>query len=151
MLIWIFSFITAVFSVTWSFRNHLNMPICCSRTIYYYYQCWKLLCCLIFLWYTTTKNFRVWFMLYVRQTDRNHWTFYSLNNPEKKTVSTKILSSNKFSIIIRFSIDNSAPVTTVLVKSEQQISILEWFLKDHVTLRTGVLMLKIQLCITGIN
>ncbi len=34
---------------------------------------------------------------------------------------------------------------------EQQISILEWFLKDHVTLKTGVMMLKIQLCITGIN
>ncbi len=27
----------------------------------------------------------------------------------------------------------------------------EWFLKDHVTLKTGVIMLKIQLCITGIN
>ncbi len=26
-----------------------------------------------------------------------------------------------------------------------------WFLKDHVTLKTGVMMLKIQLCITGIN
>ncbi len=27
--------------------------------------------------------------------------------------------------------------------AEQQIIILEWFLKDHVTLNTGVLMLKI--------
>ncbi len=34
---------------------------------------------------------------------------------------------------------------------EQQISTLEWFLKDHVTLKTGVIMLNIQLCITGIN
>ncbi len=34
---------------------------------------------------------------------------------------------------------------------KQQISILEWFLKDHVTLKTGVMMLKIQLCITGMN
>ncbi len=34
---------------------------------------------------------------------------------------------------------------------EQQISISEWFLKDHVTLKTGVMMLKIQLCITEIN
>ncbi len=25
---------------------------------------------------------------------------------------------------------------------QQQISILEWFLKDHVTLKTGVMMLK---------
>jgi len=28
---------------------------------------------------------------------------------------------------------------------EYQIIILEWFLKDHVTLKTGVTMLKIQL------
>ncbi len=26
---------------------------------------------------------------------------------------------------------------------EQQVSILEWFLKDHVTLKSGVMMLKI--------
>ncbi len=29
--------------------------------------------------------------------------------------------------------------------------ILEWFLKDHMTLKTGVMMLKIQLCITWIK
>ncbi len=29
---------------------------------------------------------------------------------------------------------------------EHQISILEWSLKDHVTLKTGVMMLKTQLC-----
>jgi len=29
---------------------------------------------------------------------------------------------------------------------EQQISILERFLKDHVMLKTGVMKLKIQLC-----
>ncbi len=34
---------------------------------------------------------------------------------------------------------------------EQQISILKWFLNDHVTLKTGVMMLKIQLYITGIH
>jgi len=28
---------------------------------------------------------------------------------------------------------------------EQQIIILDWFLKDHVTLKTGGMMLKIQL------
>jgi len=26
---WIFSVITSAFSVTWSFRNHSNMMICC--------------------------------------------------------------------------------------------------------------------------
>ncbi len=30
---WIFSIITPVFSVTWSFRNHSNMLILCSRNI----------------------------------------------------------------------------------------------------------------------
>jgi len=29
---------------------------------------------------------------------------------------------------------------------EEQISMLEWFLKYHVTLKTGLMMLKIQLC-----
>ncbi len=28
---------------------------------------------------------------------------------------------------------------------------LEWFLKDRVTLKTGVMMLKTQLCTTAIN
>ncbi len=32
------------------FRNHSNMLICCSRNISDYYQCWKQLCCFIFLW-----------------------------------------------------------------------------------------------------
>ncbi len=36
---WIFS-ITSVFSVTWFFRYHSNMLICCSTNIYYY-KCWK--------------------------------------------------------------------------------------------------------------
>ncbi len=34
---WIFSIITPVFSVTWSFGNHYNMLIWCSRNLYYYY------------------------------------------------------------------------------------------------------------------
>jgi len=34
---------------------------------------------------------------------------------------------------------------------EQQTGILKLYLKDHVTLQTGVMMLKIKLCITGIN
>jgi len=31
--------ITPVFSVTWSFRNHSDILIFCSRNISYYYQC----------------------------------------------------------------------------------------------------------------
>ncbi len=34
---------------------------------------------------------------------------------------------------------------------EQKISILEWFLKEDETLRIGVMMLKMQLCIKLIN
>ncbi len=53
-------------------------------------------------------------------------TFYSSKNPEKSiTVSTKLLRSTTF-----FSIANK--------KKLEQISILEWFLNDHVTLKTGV-------------
>jgi len=44
------SIITPVFIVTWSFRIHSNMLICWFRDIYYYYQCWKQLYCLIFSW-----------------------------------------------------------------------------------------------------
>ncbi len=69
------------------------------------------------------------------------WTFYSLKNPEKKKItdSTKLLSSTTV-----FNIDqNKIP--------EQQISILKWFPKDHVTLMIGVMMLKIQLSFAGIN
>ncbi len=47
---WIFSTITPVFSVTWSFINHSDMLICCSRNISYYNQSWKQFCCIIFLW-----------------------------------------------------------------------------------------------------
>jgi len=47
---WIFSIITPVFSVTWSFRNHSNMLIFCWRNISDYYQCWKQSCYFIFLW-----------------------------------------------------------------------------------------------------
>ncbi len=47
---WIFSIITPVFSVTWSFRTHSIMPICCSRNIYDYYQCWKQVRWSIVLW-----------------------------------------------------------------------------------------------------
>ncbi len=43
---WIFSIITAVFSVTRFFRNHSNM-LFCSRNISYYYQCFMGILCLI--------------------------------------------------------------------------------------------------------
>ncbi len=39
-------FSAAITPVTW---NHSNMLICCSTNYSYYYQCWKQLCCLIFM------------------------------------------------------------------------------------------------------
>jgi len=50
-------------------------------------------------------------------------------------VSTKKLSSTAV-----FNIDNKC-----------KIGILERYLKDHATLKTGVMMLTVQLCITKIN
>ncbi len=61
-------------------------------------------------------------------------TFYSWNN--LVFYFHKILSSTTV-----FKIDN----TNIYIYIEQQISILPWFLKDHVTLKSGVTMLKIQL------
>jgi len=41
MMAKLISIITPVSSVTWSFRNHYDMLICCSRNITCYYQCWN--------------------------------------------------------------------------------------------------------------
>ncbi len=41
------------------FRNHSNMLIYCSTNISDYYQCWKQLCCTIFLW-------KPWYILFFR-------------------------------------------------------------------------------------
>ncbi len=60
---WIFSITGVVFSVTRSFRNRSNMLICCSRSIYDYYRCWKL-----FLWKLIIHNCIllgiIWFYIY---------------------------------------------------------------------------------------
>ncbi len=42
-------------------------------------------------------------------------------------------------------------IETSWTKTVKMIRILEWFLKDHVTLTTRVMMLKMQLYLTGIN
>ncbi len=46
----------------------------------------------------------------------------------KKTVSTAILNSTTFSTLI------------IIIFIERKIGILEWFLKDHVTLKSGVMI-----------
>ncbi len=45
---WIFSIITPVFSVTWS--SEIILICWFAAQISYNYQCWKGLCCFIFLW-----------------------------------------------------------------------------------------------------
>ncbi len=47
LFLWLFSIITPVFRVTWSFRNYSNMLI---KKLFSYYWCFKQLCCWIFLW-----------------------------------------------------------------------------------------------------
>ncbi len=67
----------------------------------------------------------------------------SSKDPEKKLAwfPTNILSSTAV-----FNVVNTIKINNI----EYQISILERFLKKHVT-KTGVMFVKIQLCITGIN
>ncbi len=51
-----FSVIKKLFSsslLTWSFRNHSNMLICCSRNIFVYYWCWNSCATSYFLWKTS--------------------------------------------------------------------------------------------------
>ncbi len=70
------------------------------------------------------------------------WTFYPSKNPENKciTVYTKIFWSNFFSTLII--------IRNVSWAANQHIRMIS---EDHVTLKTGVMMLKIQIYITGIN
>ncbi len=63
---WIFSIITPVFSVTWSFRNHTNMLICCSRNISDYYQHWKKLTSLLFILFIIGLSFFMLVQFHVR-------------------------------------------------------------------------------------
>ncbi len=58
-------------------------------------------------------------------------SFYSSKNPEKI-----------YSTVLNIIINNNSNNNKMFI--EQQISILVWFLKDHVTLKTGVMMLKIK-------
>ncbi len=55
-----FTAITAVFSVTWSFRNHSDMQISCSsNSVFYYNHNLKWLCCLIFVLKHIIDFFRI--------------------------------------------------------------------------------------------
>ncbi len=54
------------------FRNHYNMLIYCSRNMSDYYQCWKQLCCFIFLW-------KLWYIFFFRVlwwTERSNRTAF---------------------------------------------------------------------------
>ncbi len=71
------------------------------------------------------------------------WSFYSSKNPRKKNVAWFPQKYEAARLFLRMII-----IRNVSWAANQHI---EWFLKDHVTLKTGVMMLKIQLYITGIN
>ncbi len=58
------------------------------------------------------------------------WTFLLIKESWKKESWIKKCWNEKYSISV-FNIDNN----------KNQISILEWSLKDHVTLKTGVMVL----------
>ncbi len=111
----IFSIIAPVFSVTWSFRNHSNMLICCSRNIYYYYQCWKQLCCLTFLWKpqyffcsgffdeSKKKNsFEIKIFCNIIHVYCHFWSFYYiLAELKQQFISEKtILASNLWTVVV---------------------------------------------------
>jgi len=88
----------------------------------------------------------------------NLFTSYSYRHSIKNKPCSFKLSIHQIILIksIMFSTNNFAALlfsTLMIIRnvSWAQIFILEWFLKDHVTLKTGVIMLKIQLCITGIT
>ncbi len=72
------------------------------------------------------------------------WTFYLSENPEKIIIwfSQKFEAAQLFPTLV---------IIRNVLWAANQHTLLEWFLKDHVTLNTKVMMLKIQLCITRIN
>ncbi len=80
------------------FRNHSNMLICCSRNISDYYQCWKQLCCTVFLckpW--NIKFFRI-------QGKKNYWAqifLFEINYVLLEYLLTENLENNKKIIIIK--------------------------------------------------
>ncbi len=63
--------------------------------------------------------------------------FYSSNNPEKKEKKGIILSTKTqlFSTIFIYIFNNNNKTCLLSIKSA-----LEWFLKEHVTLKTGVMV-----------
>ncbi len=76
------------------------------------------------------------------------WTFYSLKESWKNciTVFTKNIKQLFSTLIIRTIINIWAPI-----KTDNNWAAKRMISEDHVTLKTGVMMLKIQLYITEIN
>ncbi len=103
--------ITPVFSVTWSSKNHSNMPICCSGNIYCYQKCWKLVVLLndfvdaFFsgLFGVIRRNivFCSFFLL------NKAFKFLKTYWPQKCTIYNKSLKNLKFIILFSSSLDSS--------------------------------------------
>ena len=73
---WISSIITPVFRVTWSFINNINTMIWYLRNISYYYQCWKQLCCLTFLW----KPWYIFMIIWWIKSSKEQHLVWNRNN-----------------------------------------------------------------------
>ncbi len=137
------------------FRNHNNILICCSRNISDYYQCWKQLCWWIFLW-------KPWYSLFFRihrwieSSKEQHLfkieIFCNIINVFTITSDKNVYLLNKIIyciISIWMVVYHGLHKNTVLIiirnvswAANQHIRIIS---EDHVTLKTGVMMLKIQL------
>ncbi len=70
------------------------------------------------------------------------WTFYSSNNPEKNIMILKKHEAAQLFLAM------TVIFSYIFLVANQYIRMIS---EDHVTLKTGVMMLKIQLRITGIN
>ncbi len=139
------------------FRNHNNMLICCSRNIYDYYQCWKQLCCTIFLcklWYTLFFRIHRWTESSKEQRLFEIETFSNINMSLLSLLINlmhlwliKILVIPNFWMVVYHCFYKNMFSTLIIIRNvswaaNQYIIMIS---EDHVTLKTGVMMLKIQL------
>ncbi len=97
--------ITQVFSISWSFRNNLNMLICCSRNSSND-QLWKPLWCLIYLWkvlqmYINTFRPKIINVFTVTVDQHQCWASYS-NNIIYYSLLVTPFKSNIVTLLITF-------------------------------------------------
>ncbi len=124
------------FTVTWSFRNHSNLIIWCSRNIpYYYYQCWKEFCCQIFLW-------KLWYIYYHKKVWKITLMTFKLSlNWSNVTVKTFIMlqNNNISNKCCTFELSIHQRILEKYHGFHKDIKQHNCFLKVQVTLKTDVM------------